>query len=131
MARQEVLRRDQPLTLWAIVDEALLHRHIGGREVMRSQLRHLVQVGESSHVTLQVLPYAVGAHAGINGPFTILEFPEIADLDVVLLESQTSGLYLEQAEEVRRYRTIFNHLRASAKSAAASRVMIEDIAKQL
>ncbi|WP_326828844.1 helix-turn-helix domain-containing protein [Streptosporangium sp. NBC_01810] len=131
MARQEVLSRDHPLTLWAIVDEALLHRHIGGREVMRSQLQHLVQVGGSSHVTLQVLPYAVGAHAGINGPFTILEFPEIADLDVVLLESQTSGLYLEQAEEVRRYRTIFNHLRASAKSAAASRVMIEDIAKQL
>src|SRR5438034_832147 len=73
MGRQAVLTRDPPLRLWAITDEAALHRPVGGPGVMRAQLAHLAESAELPQVTLQALPYAVGAHPGMAGSFVILQ----------------------------------------------------------
>jgi hypothetical protein len=130
-ARQEVLTRHSPPRLWAVLDEAVLRRQIGGRETMHAQLRRLVEASAAEHIIIQVLPYATGAHAGIAGPFTILEFPEFADLDVVLVETLTGGLYLESEEEIRMFSLVFDHLRMSALAREDSRELIEHIAKDL
>jgi transcriptional regulator with XRE-family HTH domain len=131
MERQEVLSRPDPLQLWVIVDEAALRRPFGGRETMRGQLRRLGEAVRSGNMTLQVLPYVSGAHAGVNGPFVILEFAERYESDVVLVENLTSGLYLEREEEIRRYNVVFDHLRASALSTADSTALIERLLKEL
>ncbi len=130
MARQEVLTRESPLRLWAILDEAALRRQTGGRDTMRAQLRHLADTSTAENIIIQVLPCATGAHAGLTGPFTILEFPVLADLDVVLVETLTSGLYIESEDEIRRYNLVFNHLRMSALSREDSHRLINQIAKE-
>ncbi|WP_216205976.1 helix-turn-helix domain-containing protein [Amycolatopsis aidingensis] len=114
MARQELLTDSNPPEYWAVIDEAVLHRVVGSREVMTRQLHRLAEVARMPHVTLQVLPFAAGAHAGMEGPFVILGYPEHADPDVVYLESTGSGFFLELPPEVRRYSLMFDHLRAAA-----------------
>jgi len=81
---------------------------------MREQLKRLVELATLPHVTLQVVPFSAGAHAGMEAPFLILGFPEQADPDVVYVENTTSGVYLEQPEDVHRYTLMFDHLRAAA-----------------
>jgi len=129
LRRQQVLTRDHPLQIWAILSEGALRQLVGGREVMQAQLRHLIEIsGERSNVTLQVLPFAAGAHAATSGPFLIMKFPEAPDLGVVYLEGQTGGIYLESADEVARYTLVCDHLRASALSTAATMRLIEEVA---
>jgi transcriptional regulator with XRE-family HTH domain len=130
LTRQQVLTRDSPLQLWAILSEGALRQLVGGRTVMRAQLRHLVEIsGSQPHVNLQVLPFAAGAHAATSGPFVIMKFPEAPDLGVVYLEGQTGGIYLESADEVARYTLVFEHLRASALSTAATARLIDEVAR--
>jgi hypothetical protein len=114
MARQAVLRADPPLELWAVLDEALLRRGVGGPEVMAAQLRHLVEIGSLPHVRLQVLPFSAGGHIGVTGPFVIFSFPRIADLDVVVLDHLTSSLHLDREEDIRAYTAAFDRLCAHA-----------------
>jgi transcriptional regulator with XRE-family HTH domain len=114
LARQRLLTDPHPPEYWAVVDEAVLHRAVGGPQVMREQLLHLAQAAALPHVTLQVVPFSTGAHAGMEAPFLILGFPEPADPDVVYVESTSSGSYLEQPADVRRYTLMFDHLRAAA-----------------
>src|SRR3989440_726380 len=83
MARQSLLTQDDPLRLWVVLDEAVFHRTVGGPTVMRRQLDHLAMVAELPNVTLQVLPFAAGAHAGMDGSFAILGYEDPADPDVV------------------------------------------------
>ncbi|MGW0737791.1 helix-turn-helix domain-containing protein [Streptomyces sp. NPDC002851] len=116
LARQDVLRGDPPLELSAVLDEAVLRRPVGGYGVMHRQLRHLVAVGRDPHVRLQVLPYAAGAHIGLTGPFVIFSFPNIADLDVVVLDHLTSSLYLERKEDLKAYSEAFKSLQKHALS---------------
>ncbi|MGH3329267.1 MAG: helix-turn-helix domain-containing protein [Streptomycetales bacterium] len=131
MTRQAVLARpESPLRLWAIVSEAALRQQIGGPDVMRAQLRHLVEAADRPNVTLQVLPFSAEAHPGSNGPFVVFEFPESTALDVVLLENLTSSLYLEQEPEVRRYTLAYEHLRAIALAPADSRKLIARAAEE-
>jgi transcriptional regulator with XRE-family HTH domain len=112
--RQKLLTESAPPEYWAVLDEAVLHRTVGGPEVMREQLKRLVELAALPNVTLQVVPFAAGAHAGMEAPFLILGFPEQADPDVVYVENTTSGVYLEQPEDVHRYTLMFDHLRAAA-----------------
>jgi transcriptional regulator with XRE-family HTH domain len=114
MARQSLLTQDDPLRLWVVLDEAVFHRPVGGPGVMRKQIDHLAMVAELPNVTLQVLPFAVGAHAGMDGSFAVLCYEDPADPDVVFAENAAGGLFLEKDDELRRYRFIFDHLRASA-----------------
>ncbi|MFD5040040.1 helix-turn-helix domain-containing protein [Streptomyces sp. NPDC006978] len=113
-----------PLRFWAVIDEALLRRIVGNPNTMRAQLLHLAELSELPHVTLQVLPYDVGAHPGMYGKFAILEFQEAMDASVVYLEGVTSDLYLEKANDVQSYAVMYEHLRAKALSAEQSREFI-------
>jgi transcriptional regulator with XRE-family HTH domain len=131
LARQQVLTRDQPLELWAILSEGALQQMVGGREVMQAQFRHLIDISRSQpNVNLQVLPFTAGAHAATSGPFVLMKFPDAPDLSVVYLEGQTGGVYLESAEQVARYKVVFDHLRASALSTAATMRLIEEVARE-
>jgi hypothetical protein len=90
------LTSDDPIDLRVVLDEAVLSRPVGGDEVMRDQLRRLIEAARLPNVTLQILPFAVGAHAGMDGTFAILEFEEERDADVVFTENATGGLFLEK-----------------------------------
>ncbi|MEU6346336.1 helix-turn-helix transcriptional regulator [Streptomyces sp. NPDC046977] len=129
IARQAVLRASPPLELWAVLDEAVLRRRVGGPEVMAAQLSHLVELGSLPHVHLQVLPFSAGGHIGVTGPFVIFSFPRIADLDVVVLDQLTSSLYLDQEEDIRAYGAAFNRLRSHALSSEQSLTFISGIGK--
>ncbi len=116
MERQRLLSKPDPLKLWAIVDEAALHRQVGGSDLMRAQLIHLIKAAGEPHVTVQVIPYSAGAHAGMPGSFVLMDFPNPADPDVVHIDSLAGDLFLENEADLRRYRLLFEHLRAVAAS---------------
>lgn len=125
MERQALLIQDDPIDLRVVLDEAVLSRPVGGDVVMRGQLRKLIEVARLPNVTLQILPFAVGAHASMDGTFAILEFEEEGDSDVVFIDNATGGLFLEKSEELRKYISIFDTVRAAALTAAASIEWIE------
>jgi hypothetical protein len=127
MERREVLRNENPLELWGIVDEAALRRQVGGRAVMRAQLRQLLEATELPNVTLQVIPFDAGAHAGMADSFVFLQFAEEAIPDVVSVETMAGELFLEAESDIRRYKLVFEHLRAVAASPDASRSLIASI----
>jgi transcriptional regulator with XRE-family HTH domain len=131
MKRQEVLDRNPALDVWMILDEAVVRRTIGGPGVMRDQLARLVEASKKPNVTLQVLPFASGSHAGLRGPFSILEFPERADADVAYVESVAGIIYLEKEREVRTCAEAFDRLRAAALSPGQSTDLIFEAAKDL
>ncbi|MFK0222814.1 helix-turn-helix domain-containing protein [Streptomyces vinaceus] len=128
LARQSVLRAAPPLELSAVLDEAVLRRQIGGPGVMAAQLRHLVQVARLPQVSLQVLPFSVGGHLGLTGPFVIFSFPNIADLDVVVLDHLTSSLYLERKEDLEAYSAAFRTIQAHALPPRDSSDLISSLA---
>ncbi len=119
-----------PLRLWVVLDEAALHRVVGSRLVMREQLERLLELADLPHVTVQVLPFEVGAHPGLNGQYAILEFTDTADSSVVYLEGVTSDLYLEKAQDVQKYAVMYEHLRAQSLNVEASRQLIDRMAKE-
>ncbi|MFJ4842483.1 helix-turn-helix domain-containing protein [Streptomyces sp. NPDC088746] len=121
---------EHPLRLWAVIDESALRRLVGGKQVMIEQLEHLIEQSQLPHVTVQVLPFDMGAHPGINGQYAILEFPDAADSSVVYIEGVTSDLYLEKANDVQRYSVMYEHLRAQALNVDQTRQFIGDIAKE-
>jgi transcriptional regulator with XRE-family HTH domain len=131
MRRQDMLTKPNPIELWAVIDEAALHRLMGGAEVMRGQLAHLVEVAELPNVTLQVLPFSKGAHAGVIGAFTLIEFPDPTDNDVVYVDSPAGNIYLEKDKDLRRYTLVFDHLRAAALPPDESIPFIEHVARGL
>ena len=114
LARQRLLTDLDPPRYWAVIDEAVLCRTVGGPRVMHAQLNWLIARASLPHVTIQVLPFSAGAHAGMEGPFLILGFPEQADPDVVYVDNTTAGIYLEEPAEILRYTLMFDHLRAAA-----------------
>ncbi|WP_307874802.1 helix-turn-helix domain-containing protein [Frankia nepalensis] len=128
MERQVVLSKDSPLQLWAIVDEAALHRQVGGAAVMRSQLEKLLETAEQPHVTVQVIPYAAGAHGGMQGSYILLDFPNSADPAVVYVESMAGDLFLEAEADIRRYSLVFDTLRAQALSPDDTAGLITNVA---
>ncbi len=130
LLRQRKLDEEPPLDLWLILDEGVIRRQVGGTEVMRGQLEHLLRASTWSHVTLQVMAFDEGAHAGIDGPFTILGF-DPADPDVACAEGMAGIVYLEKDREVRACAEAFDRMRASALSPEASMVLIETVHSQL
>ncbi|GHD56689.1 transcriptional regulator [Streptomyces mirabilis] len=131
LRRQErISAPENPLRLWTVLDEAALRRAVGNRSLMRDQLEHLVEQSQLPHVTVQVIPFDMGAHPGLNGQYAILEFPDAADSSVVYIEGVTSDLYLEKANDVQKYSVMYEHLRAQALNVEQSRQFIADIAKE-
>jgi len=131
MERQRRLDEEPPLDLWVIHDEAVIRRMIGGPAVMRRQLAHLLAEAGRPGVTLQMLPFDSGAHAGHDGPFSIIEFQERSDSEVAYVESAAGPIYLEKDREVRTRSEAFDRLRAAALSPGASADMISSAARDL
>ncbi|WP_203818330.1 helix-turn-helix domain-containing protein [Paractinoplanes ferrugineus] len=130
MERQALLIQDDPIDLRVVLDEAVLSRPVGGDEVMRGQLIKLIEVARLPNVTLQILPFTVGAHAAMDGTFVILEFEEEGDADVVFIDNATGGLFLEKSEELRKYISIFDTVRGAALTADASLELIEMLVEE-
>ena len=131
MERQRRLDDDPPLDLWVIHDEAVIRRTVGGPVVMRHQLAHLLVAAGLPGVTLQVLPFDTGAHAGHDGPFSIVEFHDRSDSEVVYVESTAGPIYLEKDREVRASAEVFDRLRAAALPPEASLDLISKAAREL
>ena len=131
LRRQErITAPENPLRLWTVMDEAALRRLVGNKSLMRDQLEHLVEQSQLPHVTVQVIPFEMGAHPGLNGQYAILEFPDTADSSVVYIEGVTSDLYLEKPNDVQKYSVMYEHLRAQALNPDQSRQFIADAAKE-
>jgi transcriptional regulator with XRE-family HTH domain len=112
--RQAALERPDAPILWVVLDEASLRRPIGGNEVMKAQIRYLIEQASRPNVTIQLLPYSVGAHAAEGGAFTLLRFAE-ADLpDVVYLEHLTGAQYIERPEDVEQYARAMDRISVDA-----------------
>ncbi|MEV7009914.1 helix-turn-helix transcriptional regulator [Streptosporangium sp. NPDC051022] len=124
MERQRRLANDNPLELSVILGEGAVHQRVGTAQVTAEQFRHLAEANRRPNVMVQVLPYRAGAHPAMTGSFNIVGFPEHSDLDVIYLENMSSGLYLEDADDVRRYVGVFDYLRAVALSPADSMAML-------
>ncbi|MEU8394922.1 helix-turn-helix transcriptional regulator [Nonomuraea sp. NPDC048892] len=116
MTRQRLLAASPSSSsphFWAVIDEAALHRRVGGTAVMRDQLRHLADQARQPNITLQVVPFDAGAHPGMPGSFVILRFGALAP-DIVYIDSMGGDLFLEEEEELARHNMVFEHLRAVA-----------------
>jgi transcriptional regulator with XRE-family HTH domain len=130
LKRQELLTRPDPPNVWSVMDEAVLRRPAGGAAVMRAQYRHLIEVAELPHVTLQVIPFARGAHAGESGSFTVLRFEERDLPDVVYLEQLTHAVYLEQRSDVERYLEVVDEISGEALTPDETTRLIEQAARE-
>jgi len=124
LRRQELLDQERPPVMRVLLDDTVLRRPVGGPAVMAAQRRRLLADADRPAVTLQVLEVAAGAHAGMDGPFTIFGFPAPAERDVVALDSAADALYLEGPEDVTRYRRVFELLLPAARSPGDSAAII-------
>lgn len=131
LERQRRLDEEPPLDLWVIHDEAVIERTVGGRALMRRQLVHLLAMAGRPGVTLQVLPFGSGAHAALDGPFSIIEFHERADSEVVYAESAAGSLYLEKDRDVRARAEAFDQLKGAALAPGESLDLISKAAREL
>ncbi len=133
MERQRILERPSPPAIWAVLDEAVISRPVGGADVMHAQLQHLIGISDRSNspLTLQILPFSAGAHPGMWGPFVVLSFASPSDPPMVYLETATDGLYLEEPADVERYRLRFNHLVARALGPEDSRDLIAAVGRRM
>ena len=129
LTRQALLGQDDPPAFSAVLDEAVLHRMVGGPAVMSAQLGRLVEAANQPKVTIQVIPFALGAHPGVESNFNILEMPSPTP-GVVFVEGLVGSIYLERPEELTRYRQSFERLQALALSPKDTIVLIAEIGAQ-
>jgi transcriptional regulator with XRE-family HTH domain len=113
LTRQRILTRDSPPRFTAVLDEAALHRVVGGRQVMAAQLAKILDMSALPNVMVQVLPFERGAHPALESNFTILELPSPTP-GVVFVEGLIGSTYLERADELNRYHKIFAQLQSIA-----------------
>jgi hypothetical protein len=131
MTRQALLTGEKAPRYWVVLDESVLRRTVGGAKAMSEQLDRLIDAAELPDLTLQVLPFSNGAHAGMDGEFTILRYRDPADPDVVFIENTGGDVYLEDPEATRQYVSIFDHLRAAALDPAESSRALATIKDEL
>jgi len=125
--RREALTKDEPLQLVAVLDEAVLHRTVGGPKVMAAQLTALAKENRP-HVSVQVLPFGVGAHPGLFGSFVVLD--DFSGPPLVVIESALNNVFLDEADDVRRYVTMFETLRTRALSPQDSATLLSAAARK-
>lgn len=129
--RQQILSRPKPPQLWAVIDEAVLRRPIGGPEVMRGQLEALIEAAALPQVQLQIMPFHKGGHAAAGGPFAILRFPEPELPDVVYVEQLTSALYLDKREDVDHYAMAMERVCVDAEPPGETAAILGKILKEM
>jgi transcriptional regulator with XRE-family HTH domain len=120
LARQVVLTRPGPPNIWVVLDEAVLRRPIGGPDVMRAQLKYLLDLIQRPNVTIQIVPFHAGGHAAAGGAFSVLRFADYDVPDVVYLEQLTSALYLDKRDVVDSYLAVMERLCIEAATPATS-----------
>jgi transcriptional regulator with XRE-family HTH domain len=125
--RQAILERDSPPLLWILLDEGVLRRPVGGREIMRQQIEHLSEMMERPSVVIQIIAAEVGAHDGVNGSFVIADFADAPS--VVYLETALTGWLVERRDQVETVRAIYDGLRSEALPRAASAQLVKEAAK--
>ncbi|HIW63736.1 MAG TPA: helix-turn-helix domain-containing protein [Candidatus Stackebrandtia excrementipullorum] len=132
ISRQEALsRRDRPPRLWAVLDEAALRRPLGGREVMRGQIEHLIRLCGKPNVQIQIIPFSAGGHAASGGAFTMLRFADVDLPDIVYLEQLTSALYVDKREDVDLYTVSMEQLCVQAEEPKRAPEILEEILKDM
>jgi transcriptional regulator with XRE-family HTH domain len=131
MKRQARLAESTPPTLWAVLDEAILHRMIGDPMIMHHQLKSLAETAALPNVTLQLLPYDAGAHAGLDGPFTIIRFSEPTDRDMIYFEHTGWEHYLDDPNSISLHLSLFDHIRAAASKPDESLDLMRSRADEL
>ncbi|MEV7965548.1 DUF5753 domain-containing protein [Sphaerisporangium sp. NPDC088356] len=131
LARQQILAREDPPHLWAVIDEAALLKLVGGPAVMAEQLRHIVEMAKRPNITIQVLPNSAGAHTAMACGFVILDFAGDLDPSIVYLETPTDNLFLERPGEIQAYTLIHNHVVAAALTAEESSRYVLALADRL
>jgi hypothetical protein len=114
-----------------VVDEAVLHRSIGGPTVMRDQITALIEATDLPNVRIQVLPFRAGGHAAVGGAFSLLRFPDQDLPDVVYVEQLTSALYLDKRDDVEEYATAMERLCIEAEPPASTTEILERILRDL
>ncbi|MEU4577012.1 helix-turn-helix domain-containing protein [Nonomuraea sp. ATR24] len=110
LERQRVIDRPDGPVFWAVIDEAALRRPIGGAEVMKAQLQHLIDLMRQPNITIQIMPFSFGGHSAEGGAFSILRFPDSDLPDVIYVEQLASALYLDKREDVDRYTEVMERL---------------------
>ena len=128
--RQSLLSVEDPLDLWVILDESVFRRVVGGTEIMSVQLECLLQAAQEPNITVQVIPFSRGAHAGMEGTFSILEYTEDVYQDLVFVENAVGGLFLEKDGDLERYETLFGILQETALPQDRSLEFISACAKE-
>ncbi|MFF3635841.1 helix-turn-helix domain-containing protein [Streptomyces sp. NPDC002250] len=127
LERQKHLLADNAPEFHIVLDEAALRRPYGGRDVMRGQLQHLIDISQRPNVRLQVMPFGFGGHSGESGAFTILSFPDADLSDVVYLEQLTSALYLDKREDVAQYEQALKELQQDSPGPDESRDLLRGL----
>ncbi|MFJ3721524.1 helix-turn-helix transcriptional regulator [Streptomyces sp. NPDC090045] len=128
LERQRILDRDNPPLMWVVMSEAVLHQEIGGRQVMREQLAHLVALRRREWVQVQILPYEAGAHAGLPGEFNLLRFDD--DPDLVYTEDFVQGYMTANPQAFREGSLRYDHLQAAALSVEESAARIARVMEE-
>ena len=131
MARKQLLTRADPPQLWAVMDEAVLRRPIGGTNVMRAQIEALIEASSLPNVQLQVVPFRAGGHAAAGGAFSVLRFPDPDLPDVVYIEHLTGALYLDRREDVDRYAEAVGRLFIEAEPLTRTKEILRAAARDI
>lgn len=131
MIRQKLLYQPKPPKYRALIDEAMLHRQVGGPSVMKAQLEKMLSVMREDRAAVQVIPYEVGAYGAIDSNFQYLEFSDTMLPDLVFVEGLASHLYLDRSEDLERYREALDYLRDEALNPRDSAKKIEEIREEL
>lgn len=129
LRRQSLLDRADPPTLWVVMEEAVLHRAVGGPEVMREQIDRLLAASELDHVSVDIVPFSAGAHVGVCAPFTYFRFEERELPDIVYSEILSGSMYLDQRSDVVAHLEAHNRM-SLLTSSADSRALLHRMRKE-
>lgn len=128
MDRQRILDRETPPLMWVVLSEAVLHQEVGGRDVMRNQLAHLLELRGREWLKVQVLPFSVGAHTGLMGSFNLLRFED--DPELVYTEDFVQGHMTANPAAIREGSLRYDHLQAAALSVEDSAALIARVMEE-
>ena len=129
LRRQSLLGKPDPPILWAVMEEAVLHRAVGGGEVMRQQIDRLLEASELEHVSIEIVPSSAGAHAGACAPFTYFRFEEPELPDIVYSEILSASMYLDQRSDVVAHLEAHNRM-SLLTSSQDSRALLHRMRKE-
>ncbi|MFE4720869.1 DUF5753 domain-containing protein, partial [Streptomyces sp. NPDC056728] len=127
--RQSLLEREDAPTLWVVMEEAVLHRTVGGPDVMREQIERLLDVSELAHISVDIVPFTAGAHVGACAPFTYFRFEEPELPDIVYSELLSASVYLDQRADVVAHLEAHSRM-ALATSSEDSRALLNRMRKE-